>query len=74
MTYLVYNPHIPKGIEFAEGEMLYVVVKNDVAILAVPEKYNSHVPRLLGMRGCTSCNSGAYFRMATAEEVVKWLL
>lgn len=73
--FLVSNIHAP-SLHQVLGDYLSVVVKNDVAILRLTEKYQGDLPRLLSLkRNCETCSgsSAMFFRMARQEEIDRWL-
>jgi len=72
--YLIYTPHNRTLIE-VKGDQLAVVLRNDVAMLVLKEKYQDAIPYLKGLRrNCESCGSANkyMFREATEQEIKQW--
>lgn len=68
--YLVYIPHIPHVIEFSNGVQSVVEVRNDVALVKIPKKFESVA--LMRKAGCCG-NETKAFRIASKEEINKFL-
>jgi len=66
VTYLVYRPHTPAVVELSANNPLYVVCKNDVCLLQVP----NHLVALALSKRCGCCGQEKNcFGIASQDEI-----